>query len=168
MLLIDPGILTLVSCFIILNKKSASCTHVSALLHSLLTMISKNSQVSSELLSLTIPAYIEHKQNCGISELTVEPCGFFMHEGYPFLGITPDGTVYDLLSSSYPLRLLEVKFPYSQRDRSPGEACAIPDFCSQLELHLITPKKLCPRETTLTSSSRANTWLWEEELGVIL
>ena len=68
-----------------------------------------------------------------------------------FLGKTPDGIVYDLLSSSYPLGLLEVKYPYSHRDHSPSEACAIPGFCSQLELHLITPKKLCSRETILTS-----------------
>lgn len=50
-------------------------------------------------------------------------------EDYPFfLGATPDGTIYDLSSSSHPVKLLEVKCLYSHWDRSPVEACAIPDF----------------------------------------
>ena len=82
--------------------------------------------------SRAIQAYIEHIKSCDISELTVGPCGFFICEDHPFLGATPDGTVYDPSNSSYPFGFLEVKCPYSHRDRSPAEACAIPGFCSQL------------------------------------
>ena len=82
--------------------------------------------------SKAIQAYVEHKKSCGISELTVGPCGFFICEDYPFLGATPDSTVYDPSNSSHPFGFLEVKCPYSHRDRSPAEACAIPGFCSQL------------------------------------
>ena len=78
--------------------------------------------------SRAIQAYIEHKQSCGISELTVGPCGFFICDNYPFLGATPDGTVYDPSNAIHPFGFLEVKCPYSHRDCSPAEACAIPYY----------------------------------------
>ena len=34
-------------------------------------------------------------QNSVTYGLTVGPCGFLVCEQYPFLGVTPDGTVYD-------------------------------------------------------------------------
>ena len=63
--------------------------------------------------SKAIQAYIEHKQSCGISELTVGPCGFFICEGHPFVRATPDGTVYDPSNLSHPFRFLEGKCLYS-------------------------------------------------------
>ena len=53
------------------------------------------------------------------------PCGYFTCEEYPFLEVTSNGVVYDSSSSSHPVGLLEVKCPYSHRDRSPAEACTI-------------------------------------------
>ena len=79
-------------------------------------------------------AYIHHQHSCGRSDLTVGPCGFFISEQqHPFLGATPDGTVYDPTNPEQPFGFLEVKCPYSHRDRTPTEACAMPAFCCELD-----------------------------------
>ena len=82
---------------------------------------------------MAIQAYINHKHGCGVDGLTVGPCGFLVCEQYPFLGATPDGTVYDPTNLEQPFGFLEVKCPYSHRDRTPAEACGMPGFCCQLE-----------------------------------
>ena len=81
--------------------------------------------------------YINHKQNYGISELTVGPCGFFICDNYPFLGATHDSTVYDPSNASHLFRFLEVKCPYSHRDRSPAEACALENALEKTILILL-------------------------------
>ena len=96
------------------------------------------------------------------------PCGFFICESCPFLGATPDGTVYDPSNSSHPFGCLEVKCPYSHRDRSPAEACTILGFCSQLQTLPDGSKQVMLRKTTFTLLKFKDRWLWEEELGVIL
>ena len=83
--------------------------------------------------SRAIQAYIDHKQSCGINELTVGPCGFYICDAHPFLGATPDGTVYDPTNPEQPFGFLEVKCPYSHRDRTPTEACAMPGFCCEID-----------------------------------
>ena len=83
--------------------------------------------------AMAIQAYINHKHGCGVDGLTVGPCGFLVCEQYPFLGATPDGTVYDPTNLEQPFGFLEVKCPYSHRDRTPAEACGMPGFCCQLE-----------------------------------
>ena len=57
---------------------------------------------------------VESKYITGIDGLTVGPCGFLVCEQYPFLGATPDGTVYDPTNLEQPFGFLEVKCPYSQ------------------------------------------------------
>ena len=86
----------------------------------------------------------------GVSELTVGPCGFFVCEDYPFLGATPDSTVYDPSNLAHPFGFLEVKCPCFHKDRSPAEACAIPGFCSQLGT---LPDGSKPEEPPLLCSS---------------
>ena len=61
------------------------------------------------------------------------PCGFFICDNYPFLGATHDDTVYGPSNASHLFGFLEMKCPYSQRDRNPAESCAIPGFCCQLQ-----------------------------------
>ena len=38
----------------------------------------------------------------------------FVCKDYPFLGATPDGTVYDPSNLAHPFGFLEVKCPYSE------------------------------------------------------
>ena len=83
--------------------------------------------------AMAIQAYIHHQHSCGRSDLTVGPCGFFVSEQHPFLGATPDGTVYDPTNPEQPFGFLEVKCPYSHRDRTPTEACARPGFCCEID-----------------------------------
>ena len=62
--------------------------------------------------SRAIQAYIDHKQSCGINELTVGPCGCYICDAHPFLEATPDGTLYDPTNPEQPFGFLEVKCPY--------------------------------------------------------
>ena len=80
-------------------------------------------------------AYISQQHQAGNVELTVEPCGFFISESHPFLGATPDGSVYDPSNLEQPYGFLEIKFPYTQRDRTPLEACQSPGFCCEIDSH---------------------------------
>ena len=73
------------------------------------------------------------QHSCGRTDLTVGPRGFFVSEHHPFLGATPDGTVYDPTNLEQAFGFLEVKCPYSHRDRTPTEACAMPGFCCELD-----------------------------------
>lgn len=82
---------------------------------------------------MAIQKYVDHQHSCGKSGLTVGPSGFFVCEEYPFLGATPDGTVYDPTNTVQPFGFLEIKCPYSHRDRTPAEACKMPGFCCQLD-----------------------------------
>ena len=71
------------------------------------------------------------KQQCHYPYLTVSPCGFFVGHEYPFIGATPDGRVcIPFLTDS--LGLLEIKFPYSQRNTTPLEAYKSPGFCCEV------------------------------------
>jgi len=45
-------------------------------------------------------------------------------ETHPFLGATPDGTVYDPSNSEQPFEFIEVKCPYTHSEWSPLEACS--------------------------------------------
>ena len=49
--------------------------------------------------------------------LIIGPCGFLVSETHPFLGATPDGTVYDPSNLEQPFGFLEVKCPYLHRER---------------------------------------------------
>ena len=44
--------------------------------------------------------------------------GFFINTDFPFLGTTPDGSVYDPSEPEQPFGYLEVKCPYSYTSRS--------------------------------------------------
>lgn len=78
-------------------------------------------------------AYVSFQHEQGKHGLTLGPCGFLICESHPFLGATPDGTVYDPSSSQQPFGFLEVKCPYLNRDCTPSEACSSPGFCCTLQ-----------------------------------
>ena len=68
--------------------------------------------------AMAVKKYQEHCLSNGHTDLTVCPSGFMVSTKYPFLGATPDGAVYDPSSPDQPYGFLEVKCPYSQRDKS--------------------------------------------------
>ena len=76
-----------------------------------------------------IEQYQKHQQSHGHIGLTVSPVGFFISSSHPFLGATPDGAVFDPSSPEEPYGFLEVKCPYSQREKTLNEACNSPGFC---------------------------------------
>ena len=65
--------------------------------------------------------------------MVVSPCGIFINTEFPFLGATPDGSVYDPNELELPYGYLEVRCPYSVRDRTPEEACLASNFYCNLD-----------------------------------
>ena len=78
-----------------------------------------------------IEAYKKQQLHCGHQRITVCPVGFLMCQDHPFLGASPDGTIYDPTHPD-PYGFLEVKCPYSHRDHTPEVACSDPLFCCEL------------------------------------
>ena len=70
-------------------------------------------------------------------------CGIFINTEFPFLGATPDGSVYDPNELEQPYGYLEVKCPYSVRDCTPEEACSASNFYCNLD----STRKLKLKET---------------------
>ena len=83
--------------------------------------------------SKAIEQYISYQHQQRSKELTVGPCGFLISGSHPFLGATPDGTVYDPSNIQQPFGFLEVKCPYTHRNHTPLEACSSPGFCCKVE-----------------------------------
>ena len=65
--------------------------------------------------------------------MVVSLCGFFINTDFPFLGATPDGSVYDPYEPEQPFGFLKVKCPYSVRDLTPVEACSTQNFYCSLD-----------------------------------
>lgn len=85
--------------------------------------------------SRAIESYVLFQQGKGRENILVGPCGFLISESHPYLGATPDGTVHDPSDLQHPFGFIEVKCPYSNRDRTPVEACSSPGFCCNLVTH---------------------------------
>ena len=71
---------------------------------------------------LAIQAYTQHQQCNGHDGLTVCKVGFHVSRSRPLLGASPDGVYDPSCDQSY--EFVEVKCPYSHRNRTPAEACA--------------------------------------------
>ena len=78
-------------------------------------------------------AYVSFQHEQGRNEFTVGPSGFFICESHSFLGANPDYNVYDPSNLQQPFGFLELKYPYSQREHTPAEACSSPGFCCSLQ-----------------------------------
>ena len=80
-----------------------------------------------EMEPTALRSFQEHKQ------LTVKPTGLWLHHS-GILGASPDGMVPEVNA------IVEVKCPYSARDKTISEACELKDFCLQSDttgtLHL--------------------------------
>ena len=83
--------------------------------------------------SLAIQAYLSYQSQQGNDSIIVGPSGILVSETHPFLGATPDGTIYDPLHFNQPFGFLEVKCPYSHRNETPIEASSSPGFCSTVQ-----------------------------------
>ena len=83
---------------------------------------------------LAIEAYITYQHEQGKAGLTVGPCGIIVSESYPFLGATPDGTVYDPTFTGQPFGFIEVKCPFSHRHQTPLEASNSSSFFCNVQL----------------------------------
>lgn len=74
--------------------------------------------------------YVAYQNQNGHPGLFVAPSGFFIHPTLTFLGVSPDGSVYDP-SSLEPYGFLEIKCSFKYQDLQPKEAAQKPDFwCS--------------------------------------
>ncbi len=75
-----------------------------------------------------IKAYVAYQHSHDQPDLFVAESGFYVSFLHPFLGATPNGSIYDPHSCSEPFGFLEVKCPFSARDVEPRQACSRPDF----------------------------------------
>ena len=113
--------------------------------------------------SLAIQAYLSYQHQQGRDSITVGPSGILVSETYPFLAATPDGTVYDPTNLDQPFGFIEVKCPYSHRNRTPLEACSFPGFCCNVQSNESGTQVLHLRAESyiFCSSSRPNGCRWE-------
>ena len=80
-----------------------------------------------------LQVYVDYQHNNGHTGLTICSVGFHVSLSQPFLGASPDGGVYDRSCMEEPYGFLEIKCPYSHRDKTPEEACASSNFCCSVE-----------------------------------
>lgn len=72
--------------------------------------------------------YIAYQQRNGHPDIDVDKCGLFVSLANPWLAASPDGLVGDP-NSSQSLGLVEIKNPFSMRNKTLGEACTTSSFC---------------------------------------
>ena len=80
-----------------------------------------------------VKAYVTYQESHAHANITVTQCGFHISSTAPFLGASPDGAVYDPSTVAQPFGFLEVKCPFSARDLTLADACALPGFCCALD-----------------------------------
>ena len=73
--------------------------------------------------------YITQQRRNGHPDLTVSKCGFIVCLTNPWLGASPDGAVQDPNGADDLLGLVEIKNPFSARQKTLREACASSTFC---------------------------------------
>ena len=79
--------------------------------------------------SVACQEYVAYQPSHGHLDLVVTPSGFIISEAQPFLGASPDGSVYDHSNHSQPLGFLEIKCPYAQRNVTPVDSCLASGLC---------------------------------------
>ena len=81
---------------------------------------------------IALQEYMKHQHSHDHSGLFVCASGVHISTTHPFLGASPDGCVYDPHADE-PYGFLEIKCPYSQREKMPVEACSSATFCCRLQ-----------------------------------
>ncbi len=91
----------------------------------------------TDMEDITMKEYITYQHQRDHLDLTVKKCGLFISENNSWLAATPDGVVHDPSDTDHPYGLLEIKNPFSVRDKSIQEACTTPStknsFCLELD-----------------------------------
>ena len=86
----------------------------------------------SEMEHTAIEEYTTYQRRNYHPELRVDNCGLFISEHNNWLAATPDGPVLDQSNDAHPLGLLEIKNPFSFKDKDLDEACSTSSFCLEL------------------------------------
>ena len=73
--------------------------------------------------------YTTYQQQNGHPDLKVDICGLCVSTANPWLAASPDGFILDPSESEHSLGLLEMKNPYSVREKTLAEASTAPSFC---------------------------------------
>ena len=110
--------------------------------------------------SLAVDAYVQFMKSCG-HDVVVCSSGFLISSSHPFLGASPGGAVYDPTSISQPYGFLEIKCPYTVRDRNPEDACSSDGFCCTLQVDSDgkkTPQSSKESHLLCTSTSSNGNW----------
>ena len=76
--------------------------------------------------------YITHRRRNYHPEFSAKTCGLFISEQNNWLAATPDGMVNDPSNIAQPLGIIEIKNPFSVRDKDLIEACSSSSFCLEL------------------------------------
>ncbi len=79
--------------------------------------------------------YVKYQHSNGHSDLYAIASGFIVSLQYPFLGTSPDASVYDPSNVLDPYGFAEIKCPYKYQDLSPSEAASKSDFMLQKEVN---------------------------------
>ena len=85
-------------------------------------------------LSIEKPAleeYVKYQHSNGHINLYATASGFIISFQHPFLGTSPDASVYDPSSPLQPYGFAKIKYPYKYQDQSPSEAATKSDFMLQ-------------------------------------
>ena len=82
---------------------------------------------------VAVKAYVTYQESHAHANIPVTQCGFHISRTAPFLGASPDGAVYDPSTVAQPFGFLEVKCPFTARDLTLADACALPGFCCALD-----------------------------------
>ena len=69
-----------------------------------------------------LQAYVDYEHQNRHPELTGCSVGFHTSCSHPFLGASPDCSVYDPSSVSEPYGFVEIKCPYSHRGKTPKQS----------------------------------------------
>ena len=75
----------------------------------------------------TIQQYITHQRCNGHPDISVDKCGLHVSVTNPWIGASPDGIVRNPDNRSH--GLVEIKNPYSMKDKTLAEACQSTTFC---------------------------------------
>ena len=111
-------------------------------------------------------AYKLKLQEYGHFNLKITKSGLVSNPNYVFLGASPDGVVYDPVSSD-PNGLLEIKCPYQLRDCTPQEAAQQKSFFCIIENGTSFFKKT-KKNSTITTTKFKDKWRSVQGSGVIL
>ena len=88
----------------------------------------KATNYGSEKEEITRQEYISYQKK-NKPTLTVEECGLYISSDNNWLAATPDGVVHDNTDVAHPIGLLEIKNPYTMKDKNLVEASKVSSFC---------------------------------------